>query len=186
MSTKVHSWNGPHQFPGCYFHFRGVFRFISHSCAALQSRYLFRDALYAFLESKLLLLLLLHKPIALLRNLGCRPWFCEPLEQFEISVLRNHSVNAIFWHNVMGDDCKWICLQKLQSLKNCNPWSCALYYFNQTCCILNVFPISFVIYILRNSVIIMKFLFIWDVTERIQRCEKDCLSSSVVLLSSVN
>ena len=47
-----------------------------------------------------------------------------------------------------------------------------------------VFPTSLEMYFVVKSVIIMMFLFIWVVTERIQRCEEDCLSSFVILFSS--
>ena len=102
----------------------------------------------------LLLLLLLHKPIAFERNLGSWPWSCDPFEKNSISVLRNHSVNAISWHLE-----PWIILS-------------------------NVLHLDCLVYLLRDGVIVMRFLFIWVVTKRIQRCERDCLSGFVVFLSS--
>ena len=58
--------------------------------------------------------------------------------------------------------------------------------FHPMYCILIVLPISVVMYFLRNSVIIMRFLFIFVVTEWIQRCEEDCLSNFAIIFSSLN
>ena len=84
MSTSVRFRSGSHQFPGCSFHFRGVFRIVSQSCSALPSRTLFPDAWNVFVKNRLLrlslLLLLLRSAITLQRDLGCLPCCCEPLE----------------------------------------------------------------------------------------------------------
>ena len=168
--------------PGCYFHFRGAFCFVSHSSFAFPGSRLFPAVINAFFKSKLLrlLMLLLHKPNVLQRNLGCWSWCGEPLEYYSISVLRNHSVNVVSWHCGVGDDCKWLRLPELQYLILRSGSSYPIY------CILTVFPASFVMYFLRNRKIIMRFLLLRVVFERIQRCQKDCLSSFVDLFSSRN
>ena len=137
-------------------------------------QHLSKDAIHAFLANRLLLLsLLLHKPISLQRNLGGWPWCWE-----SISDLRNHSTNAIS-HNVRSDDRKWLRLHELQSQILCRGKFYPMYG------IMIVFPISFLVNILRNTVIIMVFHFIWIVTKSTQRCEKDSLSDFVVFLSSL-
>ena len=71
------------------------------SCSAFPGLNLFRVVFYAFLANRLLLQ---HMQIVFQRNLGSWPWGCEPFEQHSTSVLRDHSVNAISWHSIMGDD----------------------------------------------------------------------------------
>ena len=70
---------------------------VSSSVPALLSQVTccFEFFFYVFLANGLLPLLL-HKPIAFERNLWSWPWSCEPFEQNSISVLRNHSVDALF------------------------------------------------------------------------------------------
>ena len=155
--------------------------FVSSRTPALlfPGRNLLRDAIYACPESSVLLLLL-RVPVALKRNLGCWLWCCEPRGQYSISALRNHSVNTVSWYCGVSDDCKSFCLPELQSLILRSGSFYPVY------CILIVFPISLVMYFLRNSVIMMGFFFICVVTEWIQRCEEDCLSSFVILFSSRN
>ena len=144
---------------------------------------LFPGAVNAFLERRLLrllLLLLLALPLPLQRDLGCWPWCCEPLEYYSISVLGNHTVPAVSWHCNVGHDCKSLRLPELQ------PLILRSGQFYSKNCILIAFATSVVMYLLRNSVITMRFLFIWVVTEWIQLCQKDCLSSFVILFSSPN
>ena len=54
------------------------------------------------------------------RNYGSWPCGCEPSKHYSISSLRNHSVNAISWPKIMGDDRKWLRLPELQSLILCS------------------------------------------------------------------
>ena len=63
-----------------------------------------------------LLLLLLCSPITLLRDLGCWPWCCEPFENYSISVLRSHTINAVSWPYGESDDCKWFCIARIAIL----------------------------------------------------------------------
>ena len=111
-------------------------------------RMLFPDAVNVFLECRLLQLLLLRlqcKPITLYRNFG---WCCEPLENCSVSVLRNHTINAVSCHCGVGDDCKWFCLSELLSLIYRSGQFYPVYW------ILIVFPMGFVMYFLMNRVMI--------------------------------
>ena len=64
---------------------------------------LFPEARYVCVRSGLLLLLAF--PMLFQRYLRCRPWSLMPFENYSISVLRGHTINAISRYRSVGHDC---------------------------------------------------------------------------------